>query len=145
MAVDIIATIFSLFGWIAGTPEIDDPFDTASFSPKKHTDVVIVVIIWCYLIGVTIVLAIVYFLLNKISWFNNLERVKRSHSDTTMENTIGHLSKLAIEHEQDESGVSRYHLSTKASDLEAEEEATSVFYYRGNIMSLKVTIIWSLE
>ncbi|OBT83885.1 hypothetical protein VE02_08374 [Pseudogymnoascus sp. 03VT05] len=121
LVVDVIATLFCIFGWIAGTPEVGDPFDTATFSTRQHTDVVTVVVIWCYSIDVTIVLAIVNYLLNKISWLDNLGRVKRSRSDTAMENIIGHLSKLAIEHEQDENGGSRYQLTAKASDLEVDE------------------------
>ena len=109
--VDVIATLFCIFGWIAGVPEVDDPFDTAKFSPKRRIDVVTVVVIWCYSIGVTIVLAIVYYLLNKVSWLGNLGRVKRSRSDTQMENIIGQLSKLAIEHEKDNNGGSWYQVS----------------------------------
>ena len=38
-----------------------------------------------------------------------------------MENIIGQLSKLAIEHEKDNNGGSWYQLTTKAPDVESEE------------------------
>jgi len=118
--VDVIATLFCIFGWLCGgAGEPSDPIDLNSkFSHNGHTSVVTVVIIWCYSIAVTIVIAIVYYLLNQVSWLDNLGRVKRSNSDTQMENIIGHLSKLAIEHERADDGHDRFHLVTKAVDAE---------------------------
>jgi len=116
-AVDVIATLFCLFGWIAGLAEVPTPADHAdNFSPNQHTSIVTVVIIWCYSIAVTIVLAIVSFLMNKISWLSDLGRVKRSRSDTQMENILAHLSKIVLEHEKDEAGVDRYLLATRAAE-----------------------------
>lgn len=113
--VDAISTLFCVFGWIAGTPEIPTPYDhNLKFSPNSHTSIVTVVIIWCYSITVTVVLAIIYFLLNKIAWLDNLGRVKRSKSDVRMENIMAQLSKLSIEHEIGSSGLSRYQLAQKA-------------------------------
>ncbi|KAI9746681.1 MAG: hypothetical protein M1818_000395 [Claussenomyces sp. TS43310] len=120
--VDALATLFCVFGWLAGTPEISDP-DTHNklLSGNWNTSIVTVVVVWGYSIGVTIVIAIVYYLLNNISWLDNLGRAKRSHSDTQMENIIGHLSKLALEHQVDDHGVSRWQLATKANEAEDDE------------------------
>lgn len=104
-------------------------------------DVVTVVVVWLYSIFVTIVIAIVYFLvsrqildgflntrvankikMNRISWLNDLGRADRSHRDNQMENVIGHLSKLAVEHDIDaKTGNKRYILAQKANEAEVDE------------------------
>ncbi|KAK9366119.1 E1-E2 ATPase-domain-containing protein [Lipomyces kononenkoae] len=117
--VDVIATLFCLFGWLSGTPVVDNPADQAVQS--RGTSIVTVVVIWAYSIGVTIVIAIVYFVLNKISWIDNLGRQTRSRADTQMENIIGHLSKLAIEHEKDIVGNDMYHITTRAAEEDEGE------------------------
>ena len=117
--VDVLATLFCLFGWVSGGGEIGDPFDRAYNTPNGHTDIITVVVIWIYSIGVTIVIAIVYYVLNRIPYLNNLGRKTRSHADTKIENIIGHLSKLAIEHEKDAmGGPDRYTIGVKAIDDE---------------------------
>jgi len=118
--VDVLATLFCVFGWLCdGAGEPSDPVDYNSlFSANGHTSIVTVVIVWGYSLAVTIVIAIVYYLLNQIAWLDNLGRAQRSHADTQMENIIGHLSKLALEHEESETGASRWHLVTKAVDAE---------------------------
>lgn len=126
LGVDALATIFCLFGWLSGDGE---PADPVSRNTKLNhhgktdgwVDIVTVVVIWGYSIGVTIVIAIVYYLLNQVPWLDNLGRKTRSHADTHMENIIGHISKLAIEHEVDDHGKSRYVLATKASQEEEDE------------------------
>ena len=118
--VDALATIFCLFGWISGPGEVDNPRDRAKQTADGWTDIVTVVVIWGYAIGVTIVIAIAYFVLNKIPWLDQLGRKKRSRSDTKLENIIGHLSKLAIERERDEGGLTRYHLMPKTVDEDEE-------------------------
>ncbi|KAI9815725.1 MAG: hypothetical protein M1827_002121 [Pycnora praestabilis] len=119
--VDVLSTLFCIFGWLSGEPQISDPRDRAHQTGDGWTSVVTVVVVWCYSIGVTIVIAIVYYLLNQVAWLDNLGRAKRSRSDTHMENVIGHLSKLAIEHERDEHGVDRYGLVSKAVAEEEED------------------------
>jgi H+-transporting ATPase len=117
--VDVLATLFCVFGWIAGSlNEVhDDPFDHATFTDSGRTSIVTVVIVWCYSIAVTIVLAIIYYLLNQVRWLNELGRKTRSHRDTKIENMIIHLSKLAIEHERDDAtGRERYHIVPKADE-----------------------------
>lgn len=121
LGVDVLATLFCVFGWISGgAGERSDPVDHAHFSRNGHTSIVTVVIIWGYSICVTIVLAIVYYLLNRISWLDNLGRQRRSRTDTQLENIIGHLSKLAIENERDEYG-SRYHIVSRTNEAEEDE------------------------
>jgi len=120
--VDVLSTLFCVFGWLGGADMISDPeIHNKLISASGNTSIVTVVVIWGYSIGVTIVIAIVYYLLNQIAWLDNLGRAKRSNSDTQMENIIGHLSKLAVEHSKDESGVSRWHLTTRANDAEEDE------------------------
>lgn len=121
-AVDVIATLFCVFGWLSGGPfEQTSPHDPATFS-RGPTSVVTVVVIWAYSIGVTIVVATVYGVLTKIPWLTNLGRASRSKADTNMETLLGYISKLAIEHEHDEhTGNSRYILASRANDLEEDD------------------------
>lgn len=98
--VDVISTLFCVFGWLCGDlGEASDPVTkNVLLSRNGHTSVVTVIIVWLYSIAVITVIAIAYFLLNKIAWLDNLGRVQRSASDTHMENILGHLTKLAVEH-----------------------------------------------
>ena len=59
--------------------------------------------------------------MNKIEWLDNLGRKSRSRSDTQMENILGHLAKVAIEHERDDKGRSRWYLGTKSTEAEMDE------------------------
>ena len=86
-----------------------------------HTDVVTAVVIWAYSIGVTIVIAIVYFLLNRIPALADIGRKNRSVHDTQMENIIGHLSKLTLRHEKTEDGEGRWALAAKAAEEEDDD------------------------
>jgi len=115
-AVDVLSTLFCVFGWVSGLPQIDDPNDHWVQRRDGWTSIVTVVVVWCYSIGVTIIIAIVYYLLNQVPWLDNLGRATRSRSDTKIENLIGHLSKLALEHEKDVDGSERYHLVPRALD-----------------------------
>ena len=116
--VDVLATLFCVFGWFAGVPEVDDPLDLAFQTANGRTSIVTVVVVWAYSIGVTIVTALVYYVLNKIPWLNNLGRQTRSRTDTQVENIIGQLSKLALEHEKDAEGRDRYVIATRATVAE---------------------------
>jgi H+-transporting ATPase len=122
-AVDVLATLFCVFGWLAGgRGEPTDPADhNKLFSADGHTSIVTVIVVWAYSIGVTIVIAIVYYLLNKWLWLDNLGRAKRSHADTQMENIMLQLSKVAIQHEQDEHGGSHWHLAPRATEAEEDD------------------------
>jgi len=124
--VDVLATLFCIFGWLS--PDINQrplPNPLGSFffrqTPHGWTDVVTVVVVWAYSIGVIIVIAITYFLLNQIPGLSDLGRKNRNVHDTQMENIVGHLSKLALRHEKDEHGESRWALVTKSQE-EAEDD-----------------------
>lgn len=137
--VDVLATLFCVFGWLSGPGYNSDPRDRAHFEPNGRTSVVTAVVIWGYSIAVTIVIAIVYFLMNRISWLDNLGRKSRSRSDTNVENIIASLvcltfyslveaclhnlqSKIAIQHEADaKTGHERFFIAPKATDAEMDE------------------------
>jgi len=123
-AVDALATLFCVFGWLAGNPyqvPLNNPMSQFTETLNGHTDIVTVVVIWGYSIGVTIVIAIVYYLLNSIPSLADIGRKKRSHHDTQMENIIGHLSKLTLQHETMANGEGRYTIQTKAEE-DADDE-----------------------
>lgn len=69
----------------------------------------------------TIVIAIVYYLMNKISFLDNLGRSQRSHADTQMENVVAHLSKLALQHEKDADGIDKWVIAQRTSEQEEDE------------------------
>ncbi|CZT11164.1 hypothetical protein WAI453_010898 [Rhynchosporium graminicola] len=121
--VDVLSTLFTVFGWLCG--EAGEPSSPVTknklLSANGHTSIVTVVIVWGYSIGVSIVIAIVYYLMNRMSWLNNLGRAKRSRADTQMENILSHLSKVAIAHERDDLGNNRWHLAPKASEAEEDD------------------------
>ncbi|RFU23754.1 hypothetical protein B7463_g12586, partial [Scytalidium lignicola] len=121
--VDVLATLFTVFGWLCGgAGEPSDPFThNKLLSQNGHTSIVTVVILWGYSICVTIVIAIVYYLLNQLEWLDNLGRVKRSRADTEIENLLVHLSKVAVEHETQENGNQRFFLVPKAPDAEEDD------------------------
>jgi H+-transporting ATPase len=123
LGVDVISTLFCVFGWLAGDAgEPSDPVTkNVNLSQDGHTSIVTVLIVWGFSIGVTIVIAIVYYLLSSLSWLDNLGRAKRSHADTQMENILMHLSKVAVAHERDEHGVDRWHLTPKATEAEEDD------------------------
>jgi H+-transporting ATPase len=120
--VDVLSTLFCVFGWLCGgAGEPSDPVTkNMLLSNNGHTSIVTVVIVWGFSIGVTIVVAIVYYLLNNIKWLDNLGRAKRSKADTQMENIIGHLSKIAIQHERTEH-VDRWHIAPRATEAEEDD------------------------
>lgn len=121
-AVDVIATMFCLFGWLSGLPIEADPATHFHQRRDGWTDIVTVVVLWAYSIGVTVVIAIVYYLLNRIKWLDELGRKDRSHRNEAMENMIVTLGKLAIEHGHDKHGTERYILATRAAEEEDEDE-----------------------
>ncbi|KAI1392140.1 plasma-membrane proton-e [Hypoxylon trugodes] len=123
LGVDALATIFALFGWLSGSGGgVMETTPHTSFvnSHNGWTDIVTVVVVWAYSIGVLIFIAIVYLALNSFSWINNLGRKDRNKKDTQIENIIGHINKLAIEHEPDaKTGRDKYFIVEKTA---ADEE-----------------------
>jgi H+-transporting ATPase len=122
--VDVLATLFCIFGWL--NPDIfqeplPNPMSQFEQTANGHTDVVTVVVVWLYSIGVIIFIAITYYLLNKIPGLADLGRKNRSLHDTQMENIIGHLSKLALQHSKDVDGESRWTIAAKATEEEEDD------------------------
>ena len=121
LVVDIISTLFCLFGWLSGTAQRTSPLDVWHQRGDGWTDIVTVVVIWLYSFGVIIFIAVIYLILNRISWLNDLGRKSRSYRDTIVENMLGHLQKLALEHEKDDRlGRDRYILAEKSAEEEEE-------------------------
>ncbi|KAI0467432.1 E1-E2 ATPase-domain-containing protein [Xylaria cf. heliscus] len=121
--VDVLATLFCLFGWLSGSGGgvmNTTPHDQFHNSGNGWTDIVTVVVIWAYSIGVTIFVAIVYIALNGFQWVQDLGRQDRNKKDSYIENVIGHINKLALEHEPDaKTGHDKYYIIEKTT---AEEE-----------------------
>ena len=125
--VDALATLFCIFGWLH--PEVEQrplPNPMGGFYMKQRRDgqtsVPTVVVVWAFSIGVTIIIAVTYYILNAIPGLSDLGRAKRNVHDTQMENIIGHLSKLAIKHERDATdGESRFALVAKSTENEDDD------------------------
>lgn len=117
--VDALATIFCIFGWLSGGIEDAVHDEYAHFRPDGWTDVVTVICVWLFSMAVTVVIAIVYFLLTNWSWLDNLGRKSRSVQDTQIENIISHLSKIALEHDKDKDS---WQIRAKGDDLDSDEE-----------------------
>jgi H+-transporting ATPase len=120
LMVDVLSTLFCVFGWLIDGATSSDPATKNELLQGHRTSIVTVVVVWGYSIGVIILIAIVYFLMNKMSWLDNLGRAKRSKADTQIENLIMHLSKIALQHESDEHG-SRWHLAPRATEAEEDD------------------------
>lgn len=125
LGVDVLASIFCLFGWFSNRDMVTNPFDQLLDTPKETnngwTDIVTVVRIWGFSLGVTIVIALLYFALNKIRWLDDLGRHKRSRGEIQVENILSHLAQVTIQYVQEsETGSGRFFL---ASSKEEEEEA----------------------
>jgi H+-transporting ATPase len=120
--VDVLATLFTIFGWFAGEPyQTNPPTHNRLLRDDGWTDVVTVVIVWAYSIGVTIIIAIVYHLLNQIPWLDTLGRKDRSRKNPAIENMIAALSKLSLEHGKDKHGTTRYVLAPRAVEEDDDE------------------------
>ncbi|KAI1872339.1 uncharacterized protein JN550_004058 [Neoarthrinium moseri] len=124
LGVDILATIFCLFGWLSGSGGgVMETTPPTAFNNSSNgwTDIVTVVVVWAYSIGVTVFIAIIYFVLQRVDWINDLGRKDRHYRDTRLENILIHLNKLAVEHEKDaHTGADRYFLVEKAAEEEEE-------------------------
>ncbi|KAI0204030.1 E1-E2 ATPase-domain-containing protein [Astrocystis sublimbata] len=118
--VDVLATLFCLFGWLSGPVLPTTPHDQFHGTNSGWTDIVTVVVVWAYSIGVMIFIAIVYIALNSFQWVNDLGRKDRNKKDSYIENIIGHVNKLALEHEPDpKTGHDKWYVIEKTT---AEEE-----------------------
>ena len=139
LGVDVLATLFCVFGWLSGPSYETNPRTRAKLEANGRTSIVTAIVIWLYSIAVTIVIAIVYYLMNRISWLDNIGRKNRSRKDTNVENIISSLvriiwifslfefllinlqSKIAIQHEEHPGGQGRYFIAPKATEAEMDE------------------------
>ncbi|KEI38852.1 uncharacterized protein L969DRAFT_88190 [Mixia osmundae IAM 14324] len=101
LAVDAIATIFCLFGWLSGAA--GENGQTFARNGDGWTDIVTVVRVWGFSLGVMLVLTLVYFLLNKIEWLDNLGRTDRGKKNSKMEDFLTQLQQLTIVHNRSDS------------------------------------------
>ncbi|KAI1328747.1 E1-E2 ATPase-domain-containing protein [Xylariaceae sp. FL0255] len=120
LGVDIIATLFCLFGWLStsgGGTMPDAVGEQFQSTPDGSTDPLTVVVIWIYSIVVVIFIAVVYCILNSFQWLNDLGRQNRNKKDTKIENIIGQINKLAIEHETNlKTGRDKYFIVEKTDE-----------------------------
>ncbi|PWY74717.1 plasma membrane H(+)ATPase [Aspergillus eucalypticola CBS 122712] len=120
LGVDILATIFCLFGWFTNQDMPTNPSDSFVETTNGWTDIVTVVRIWGYSLGVEIVIALVYFMLNKFKWLDELGRHKRDKGDLKIENLLGHLARLTVEYEEPGKPKGRFFLATSKEEEEVE-------------------------
>ncbi|WFD36103.1 P-type H(+)-exporting transporter [Malassezia cuniculi] len=113
--VDVIASLFCLFGWLSGAPN-RNPI-TAPHG--GWTDIVTVVRVWAYSFGVLVVCALVYFMMLQWSWLDNLGRKERGVKNEAVEDFFTNLERLTIVHEKNTEGQNVYSFQTR---LEVEDE-----------------------
>lgn len=115
LGVDAISTLFCLFGWLSGAPH-RNPL-TAPHG--GWTDIVTVVRVWAYSIGVTIVIALVYYILSRIPALDRLGRRKVGQKNEMLEDFFTNLQRLTLVHEKDADGGDLYAFQTR---LEVEDD-----------------------
>ncbi|KAJ6053106.1 uncharacterized protein N7446_009118 [Penicillium canescens] len=120
LGVDTLATIFCLFGWFSNENMKTKPADKFVETRNGWTDIVTVVRIWGYSLGVEVVIALVYFILNKIKWLDNLGRAQRDKGEMKIENMLAHLSRLTLEYEETGKPKGRFCLTASKEEGEAE-------------------------
>lgn len=109
LGVDVISTLFCLFGWLSGAPN-RNPL-TAPHG--GWTDIVTVVRVWAYSLGVTIVIALVYYVLSRWSWLDRLGRRHVGQKNEMLEDFFTNLQRLTIVHEKDAEGGDLYAFQTR--------------------------------
>ncbi len=96
LGVDAIATLFCLFGWLAG----DIPANSPPRLNNTWTDIVTVVRVWAFSIGVTVIIAMAYIILSRLPSLSNLGRRQRSVKNPLLEDFFTNLQRLTIVHEK---------------------------------------------
>ena len=118
LGVDILATLFCLFGWFAGDVYLANAPDKLN---GTWTDIVTVVRVWAFSIGVTIILTMVYYILNRIPALDRIGRRQRSVKNPLLEDFFANLQRLTIVHEKaDKEGEPDVY--SFATRLEVEDE-----------------------
>ncbi|KGO63527.1 ATPase, P-type, K/Mg/Cd/Cu/Zn/Na/Ca/Na/H-transporter [Penicillium italicum] len=120
LGVDTLATLFCLFGWFTNENMRTNPESHFVETKNGWTDIVTVVRIWGYSLGVSIVIALVYFTLNKIQWLDDLGRVQRDRGEVKIENMLAHFARLTVEYEEEGRPKGRFCLTTSKEEEEAE-------------------------
>ncbi|KAI9933286.1 hypothetical protein ASPWEDRAFT_114988 [Aspergillus wentii DTO 134E9] len=120
LGVDILATIFCLFGWFSNEDMPTIPHTSFLETRNGWTDIVTVVRIWGYSLGVEIVIALVYFMLNKFKWLDDLGRSKRDKGDLKIENILGHLARLTVEYDKPGEPKGRFFLAASKEEEDVE-------------------------
>lgn len=114
-AVDILSTLFALFGWLSGAPN-RNPI-TAPHG--GWTDIVTVVRVWAYSFGVTVVLTLVYVIMSRWQWLENIGKRQRSVKNPLLEDFFMSLQRMTILHEKNAEGQDTYSFAQR---LEVEDE-----------------------
>jgi len=98
LGVDILASIFTLFGWLAGTPNRNE------FTAPRGgwTDIVTVVRVWIFSFGVVVICALVYTILNAIPWLANLGRRETGKKNTVFEDFAAEIQRLTAVHNKEQ-------------------------------------------
>ncbi|GKT88393.1 plasma-membrane proton-efflux P-type ATPase [Colletotrichum tofieldiae] len=109
-AVDVLSILFCVFGWFSARLP---PSINRFLSENGRTDFVTVCVVFVYSVAVTIVMALVYYVLSNLRVLNDMGRKKRSVTDTLIENVLTQLSKVALEHEKDDKGE-RFYIANRA-------------------------------
>jgi H+-transporting ATPase len=109
LAVDAISTLFCLFGWLSGAPN-RNPL-TAPHG--GWTDIVTVVRVWAYSLGVTIVIALVYYILSHIPALDRLGRRTVGTKNEILEDFFTNLQRLTLVHEKNAEGEDLYAFQTR--------------------------------
>ena len=120
LGVDILATIFCLFGWFSNQTMPTNPPTSYVETTNGWTDIVTVVRVWGYSLGVEIVIALVYFVLNKFKWLDEMGRAKRDKGDLWFESLLAHVSRLSVEYEKEGEPKGRFYIAASKEEEEAE-------------------------
>ena len=123
LVVDALATLFCLFGWLIKTDANGsaDIWPDGAHHHTHWTDIVTVVRVWAYSLGVTIVIGLVYFILQRVPFLDNLGRRDRSRVNKQYEDFLVSLQRIHIVHNVGEDGgPSSFSFEDKAKALKGE-------------------------
>ncbi|KAG4304968.1 hypothetical protein PORY_001643 [Pneumocystis oryctolagi] len=93
--VDVIATLFCVFGWFTGTKE----------HGLQPTSIVTVVRVWLFSFGVFCIMAGIYYLLSDSVAFDNImhgKSVKKNSKQRSLEDFVVSLQRMSTKHEKGE-------------------------------------------
>jgi H+-transporting ATPase len=117
LVVDAISTLFCLFGWLSGAPH-RNPLT----APRGGwTDIVTVVRVWAYSLGVTIIISLFYYFLSHITALDKLGRRNIGQKNETLEDFFTNLQRLTIVHERHRDGEDLYAFQSRL-DIEEDDK-----------------------